>query len=234
MCRHTSRCRKTRRRVGNDRLAGHQRPRGRRRGNAAPGRGGDRGPRLCAEPHRPRADLAEDATIGLIVPDVVNPFFSPVVRGAETTARKAGYRVLLCNSEGDLQAGARIYRGPGLAPGRRPAARAGERSLTAQRLSAAAPEFPGGPDRSRLARSRLRPGRQRQRLRRAAPGRAPDRGRPSRHRPRHRRRRHVDRTRTPAGLSRGTGRGRHSLSRGTGRSAPPSTRSAAIAPRSRS
>lgn len=42
-------------------------------------------------------------TIGLIVPDVVNPFFSPVVRGAEATARKAGYRVLLCNSEGDLR-----------------------------------------------------------------------------------------------------------------------------------
>lgn len=42
-------------------------------------------------------------TIGLIVPDVVNPFFSPVVRGAETSARKAGYRVLLCNSEGDLR-----------------------------------------------------------------------------------------------------------------------------------
>ncbi|MEQ1955878.1 LacI family DNA-binding transcriptional regulator [Mesorhizobium sp. CN2-181] len=43
------------------------------------------------------------ATLGLIVPDVVNPFFSPVVRGAETTARKAGYRLLLCNSEGDLR-----------------------------------------------------------------------------------------------------------------------------------
>lgn len=46
---------------------------------------------------------AKTQTIGLIVPDVVNPFFSPVVRGAETTARKAGYRVLLCNSEGDLR-----------------------------------------------------------------------------------------------------------------------------------
>ena len=42
-------------------------------------------------------------TIGLIVPDVVNPFFAPVVRGAETTARRAGYRLLLCNSEGDLR-----------------------------------------------------------------------------------------------------------------------------------
>ncbi|QPC95923.1 LacI family DNA-binding transcriptional regulator [Mesorhizobium sp. INR15] len=43
------------------------------------------------------------ATIGLVIPDVVNPFFSPVVRGAEMTARKAGYRVLLCNTEGDLR-----------------------------------------------------------------------------------------------------------------------------------
>ncbi len=42
-------------------------------------------------------------TIGHIVPDVVNPFFAPVVRGAETAARRAGYRVLLCNSEGDLR-----------------------------------------------------------------------------------------------------------------------------------
>lgn len=42
-------------------------------------------------------------TLGLIVPDVVNPFFSPVLRGAELTARKAGYRLLVCNSEGDLR-----------------------------------------------------------------------------------------------------------------------------------
>lgn len=42
-------------------------------------------------------------TIGLIVPDVANPFFAPVVRGAELTARRGGYRLLLCNSEGDLR-----------------------------------------------------------------------------------------------------------------------------------
>ena len=42
-------------------------------------------------------------TIGIIVPDIVNPFFALVVRGAESAARKAGYRVLLCNSEGDLR-----------------------------------------------------------------------------------------------------------------------------------
>src|SRR4029450_4608465 len=42
-------------------------------------------------------------TIGLIVPDVVNPFFAPVVRGAETAARRAGDRVLLCKSEGGVR-----------------------------------------------------------------------------------------------------------------------------------
>ena len=36
------------------------------------------------------------------MPDISNPFFSILVRGAETVARRAGYRVLLCNSEGDL------------------------------------------------------------------------------------------------------------------------------------
>src|ERR1700690_1064695 len=41
--------------------------------------------------------------IGLIVPDVSNPFFAPIVRGAETAARRAGYRMLLCNSESDLR-----------------------------------------------------------------------------------------------------------------------------------
>jgi LacI family transcriptional regulator len=41
------------------------------------------------------------STLGLIVPDIVNPFFSMVVRGAETVARRAGYRLLLCNSEAD-------------------------------------------------------------------------------------------------------------------------------------
>ena len=46
---------------------------------------------------------AKTQTIGLIVPDVSNPFFAPIVRGAETAARKAGYRVLLCNSESDIR-----------------------------------------------------------------------------------------------------------------------------------
>lgn len=39
-------------------------------------------------------------TIGIIVPDISNPFFPMVVRGAEDTAQRFGYTVLLCNSDG--------------------------------------------------------------------------------------------------------------------------------------
>lgn len=41
--------------------------------------------------------------IGLIVPDVANPFFTLVVRGAEEVAWRAGYHVMLCNTQGDLE-----------------------------------------------------------------------------------------------------------------------------------
>src|SRR5271170_6095817 len=38
-------------------------------------------------------------TIGMIVPDIANPFFLMVVRGAEDAAQKHGYNLLLCNSD---------------------------------------------------------------------------------------------------------------------------------------
>ena len=41
------------------------------------------------------------STLGLVVPDVVNPFFTLVLRGAEAAARRAGYRLLVCDSEND-------------------------------------------------------------------------------------------------------------------------------------
>jgi len=41
--------------------------------------------------------------IGVIVPDVANPFFTLVVRGAEEVAWRAGYHVILCNTQGDLE-----------------------------------------------------------------------------------------------------------------------------------
>jgi LacI family transcriptional regulator len=38
-------------------------------------------------------------TIGMIVTDIANPFFPAIVRAAEDAAQKAGYSVLLCNSD---------------------------------------------------------------------------------------------------------------------------------------
>ena len=42
-------------------------------------------------------------TLGLVVPDVGNPFFSDIARSAEHQAYAAGYSVFLCNSEEDPQ-----------------------------------------------------------------------------------------------------------------------------------
>ena len=42
-------------------------------------------------------------TIGLVVPDVSNPFFADVVRGVEHVAYTGGYNVFLCNTEEDPQ-----------------------------------------------------------------------------------------------------------------------------------
>ena len=39
----------------------------------------------------------------MIVPDIANPFFPMVVRGAEDAAQKQGYNLLLCNSDDILQ-----------------------------------------------------------------------------------------------------------------------------------
>lgn len=40
-------------------------------------------------------------TLGLVIPDVSNPFFSEVARGAEHVAYAEGYNVFLCNTEED-------------------------------------------------------------------------------------------------------------------------------------
>ena len=39
--------------------------------------------------------------IGMIIPDVTNPFFPAVVRGAEDIAFANGYRLILCNTDND-------------------------------------------------------------------------------------------------------------------------------------
>lgn len=38
-------------------------------------------------------------TLGLVVPDVANPFFTEVARGVEDAANKRDYAVFLCNSD---------------------------------------------------------------------------------------------------------------------------------------
>jgi LacI family transcriptional regulator len=40
-------------------------------------------------------------TIGVVVPDIANPFFSELVRGAEAAAMAAGYMTIVCSSELD-------------------------------------------------------------------------------------------------------------------------------------
>ncbi len=42
-------------------------------------------------------------TLGLVVPDVANPFFAEVARGAEHVAYAQGYNVFLCNTEEDTR-----------------------------------------------------------------------------------------------------------------------------------
>jgi LacI family transcriptional regulator len=42
-------------------------------------------------------------TIGLVIPDVSNPFFAAVARGAEHVACAEGYNIFLCNTEEDPQ-----------------------------------------------------------------------------------------------------------------------------------
>ena len=42
-------------------------------------------------------------TIGIIVPDIENPFFSELAKAAEEEAYRSGYKILLCNSDNDPQ-----------------------------------------------------------------------------------------------------------------------------------
>lgn len=45
--------------------------------------------------------VRETQTIGMVIPDITNPFFGNVIRGAETEARAHGYSLILCNSNED-------------------------------------------------------------------------------------------------------------------------------------
>lgn len=44
----------------------------------------------------------KSSSVGLIIPDIANPFFPLLVRGVEDTLNQAGYSLLLCNSDRDI------------------------------------------------------------------------------------------------------------------------------------
>jgi len=41
----------------------------------------------------------QTSTLGLMIPDITNPYFASMARGIEDAARKAGYHVILCNTD---------------------------------------------------------------------------------------------------------------------------------------
>lgn len=55
------------------------------------------------QPSQLARGLRRDKTnmIGMIIPDITNPFFPAVVRGAEDVAFSHGYRLILCNTDND-------------------------------------------------------------------------------------------------------------------------------------
>ncbi len=61
--------------------------------------------RLGYVPNRLARGLIQRRTnaFGVIVPDVANPFFTLIVRGVEQVAWRAGYHVILCDTQGDLE-----------------------------------------------------------------------------------------------------------------------------------
>jgi|SRR5579862_1940324 len=42
-------------------------------------------------------------TVGIVIPDVTNPFFTDLIRGVEQEAQSTGYSVILCDSNEDAQ-----------------------------------------------------------------------------------------------------------------------------------
>ncbi|MCR3955024.1 MAG: LacI family transcriptional regulator [Gudongella sp.] len=45
---------------------------------------------------------SQTKTLGLILPDIVNPFFPEIARGAEDRAREAGYSIIICNTDDNV------------------------------------------------------------------------------------------------------------------------------------
>lgn len=47
--------------------------------------------------------LKKTYTLGVLIPDITNPFFAEIARGVEDTANKNGFNVILCNTDDKLK-----------------------------------------------------------------------------------------------------------------------------------
>lgn len=47
--------------------------------------------------------IKESRSIGLMIPDIENPFFPALVRGVQDAAKKQNYAVILCNTDGRIE-----------------------------------------------------------------------------------------------------------------------------------
>jgi LacI family transcriptional regulator, galactose operon repressor len=54
--------------------------------------------------------LQRTLTLGMLVPDITNPFFSSIIKGAEDAVRQRGYNLILCNSEDEPEREATYLR----------------------------------------------------------------------------------------------------------------------------
>lgn len=43
--------------------------------------------------------LQRTLTLGMLVPDIANPFFPPIIKGAESAASERGYNLIICNTD---------------------------------------------------------------------------------------------------------------------------------------
>lgn len=54
--------------------------------------------------------LDKTETIGLIIPDIANPFFAEIAKSIESEARKKGYSIILCDSMDNIQTEEKLLR----------------------------------------------------------------------------------------------------------------------------
>ncbi len=68
--------------------------------------------RLNFTPNRAARSLRrqESEVIALVIPDIENPYFTEMARGVEDVAQQAGYSVVLCNTDAQIEKEARYLR----------------------------------------------------------------------------------------------------------------------------